>query len=103
MIECIRPDESMDDIIRYCLGRSYFAKGDHFMEIFLNQQIRDSINPKNCIDFEVEVDSVCQEICNSMAQALAGDFPASLEERCRTIICISCISFVTCLQQETND
>lgn len=102
MTQCLKENESLDSIVQYCLGRSYFVRGDHFLEIF--KTAAKGIDPKDTKTFEVEIDDVCQKICEEIAKGIVPpSITHSFEEKAQVIITISCKSFVDCIKQKTND
>lgn len=96
-------EQNLNDMVQYCLGRSYFIRSDHFKELFTKGPYH--LDAEDVVAFDVELDSVCQEICNSIVHFLVEDLTDcySKEKNAKIVINIACTSFVECLKVLHND
>ena len=89
-------DESLDQIVQFCLGFAHFVNETHFAYTF-NKGPSHLESLYNDHKIDVEIDSICLEICKSFITKMHNhegcNHDYSFEEEMKAVIIVSCISY----------
>lgn len=90
-------NESIDQVVHFCLGFAHFVNEAHFAETYNKGPISNELIYKDH-SIEIEIDPIGFEICKSFVNKIHSgeecNHDYSFEEEIKTVILIACISYV---------